>query len=62
MGEESSFVSTIRSSFWDYLSTFFRTGKLPRWEDCRRTGTGVVLDPMPIPPFVPTRFYARYAF
>ena len=50
------------ASDWDYLSTYYRTGALPRWQDCRRHHTGEKLEPMIIPAFTPTRFYARYAF
>jgi hypothetical protein len=48
-------------SDWKYLSTFYATGKLPDWRAFRSTGHPKI-DPLPIPAFVPTRFYARYAF
>ncbi|MEO6952403.1 MAG: hypothetical protein ABI321_11365 [Polyangia bacterium] len=63
--EMSLFVPVHRfghtSSDWKSLSTYYATGKLPDWSDCRITGLPV-LQPMPIPRFIPERFATRYAF
>ncbi len=48
-------------SDWKYLSTFYRTGKLPTWNECRSDGHPL-LEPLAIPTFTPRRFYTRYAF
>lgn len=48
-------------SDWKYLSTFYATGQLPDWHQCRSTGHAA-LEPLDIPDFVPKRFYTRYAF
>jgi hypothetical protein len=59
--DRDQWISDWCGSDWKYLSTFYATGKLPPWEDCRSTGHPP-LTPMPIPNFIPERFYVRYAF
>jgi hypothetical protein len=54
-------LSDWSGSDWKYLSTFYATGKLPDWRDCRSTGHSPLV-PLPIPAFTPKRFYSRYAF
>ena len=59
--DRDQWLSDWRASDWKYLSTFYATGTLPDWNCCRITGQPL-LQPMPIPPFVPERFSTRYAF
>ena len=54
-------ISDWRASDWKYLSTYYATGSLPAWRDCRISGQPL-LTPMAIPPFTPQRFATRYAF
>jgi len=54
-------LSDWRASDWKYLSTYYATGKLPAWSDCRISGQPL-LTPMAIPTFSPQRFATRYAF
>lgn len=59
--DRDQWLSDWRASDWKYLSTFYATGMLPDWNDCRITGQ-TLLQPLPIPPFIPERFATRYAF
>lgn len=54
-------ISDWWHSDWKYLSTFYATGTLPTWSSVRSSGHAL-LEPLAIPKFTPTRFYARYAF
>jgi hypothetical protein len=61
--DRDRWISDWWASDWSYLSTFYRTGKLPRWSEHRvAEGTAEILEPLEIPRFTPQRFYARYAF
>jgi hypothetical protein len=57
----AQWISDWWGSDWRYLSTYYATGKLPPWAECRSTGHPL-LTPLPIPIFVPRRYYTRYAF
>jgi len=46
---------------WTYLSTYYRTAKLPAWSDCI-VHDAPLIEPLAIPSFEPQRFYPRYAF
>ena len=59
--DRDQWISDWRASDWKYLSTYYATGKLPAWHDCRSTGHPRI-QPLPIPSFTPRRFYTRYAF
>jgi hypothetical protein len=59
--DRDQWISDWWASDWAYLSTYYATGKLPPWDDCRSTGHAL-LSPLPIPRFTPQRFHARYAF
>jgi hypothetical protein len=59
--DRDQWISDWWGSDWKYLSTYYETGKLPDWRDCRSSGHAP-LEPMPIPEFTPRRFYTRYAF
>lgn len=59
--DRDQWISDWRASDWKYLSTYYATGKLPAWHDCRSTGHPLI-QPLPIPSFTPHRFYTRYAF
>lgn len=59
--DRDQWISDWWASDWRYLSTYYRTGKLPPWSDCRSTGHGLIT-PLAIPAFVPHRYYTRYAF
>jgi hypothetical protein len=59
--DRDRWISDWRASDWNYLSTYYRTGQLPAWNDCRIT-SDVLLHPMAIPSFTPQRFPTRYAF
>jgi hypothetical protein len=59
--DRDQWLSDWRASDWHYLSTYYSTGKLPPWSECRSTGHPR-LEPLPIPAFTPRRFYVRYAF
>ncbi len=59
--DRDQWLSDWRASDWKYLSTYYATGKLPPWSECRSTGHAL-LTPLPIPRFIPRRFYPRYAF
>jgi len=61
--DRDRWISDWWASDWRYLSTFYATGKLPVWAECRiHDGAAPLLTPLEIPPFTPKRFYARYAF
>ncbi len=49
------------ASDWKYLSTYYATGTLPTWADCR-SFDHPLLEPLAIPKFTPERFHPRYAF
>jgi hypothetical protein len=59
--DRDQWLSDWSGSDWKYLSSFYATGTLPDWKDCRGEGYPL-LEPMPIPQFSPQRFHARYAF
>jgi len=59
--DRDQWLSDWCGSDWNYLSEYYSTGKLPAWENLR-TGSHPLLSPLPIPAFVPRRFYPRYAF
>jgi hypothetical protein len=59
--DRDQWISDWRGSDWKYLSTYYATGKLPAWSECRSTGHPRI-EPLPIPEFTPHRFYTRYAF
>jgi hypothetical protein len=59
--DRDQWLSDWCASDWRYLSSFYATGKLPEWASCRSVGHPL-LSPLPIPSFVPRRFYPRYAF
>ncbi len=59
--DRDQWISDWWASDWQYLSTYYKTGKLPAWESCRSTGHAL-LTPLDIPAFVPHRYYTRYAF
>jgi hypothetical protein len=59
--DRDAWLSDFWASDWIYLSTFYATGKLPAWADCHSSGHEL-LSPLPIPTFIPERFYDRYAF
>ena len=59
--DRDAWLSDWCGSDWRYLSTFYATGKLPDWHSCRSAGHPRI-EPLAIPPFVPRRFYPRYAF
>ena len=61
IADRDQWISDWRASDWKYLSTYYATGKLPAWSECRSTGHPLI-QPLAIPPFVPHRFYTRYAF
>jgi hypothetical protein len=61
VADRDQWISDWWASDWKYLSTYYATGKLPEWKSCRSTGHAL-LEPLPIPPFTPHRFYTRYAF
>jgi hypothetical protein len=46
---------------WKYVETFYRTGKLPRWESCVVRGC-TPLEPLVIPPLEPRLVEVMYAF
>lgn len=46
---------------WNYLSTYYRTARLPAWSECVVTNAPKI-EPLPIPVFAPQRFFPRYAF
>jgi hypothetical protein len=56
-----AWISDWWASDWKYLSIFYASGKLPVWAECR-SFDHPRLQPLPIPKFVPHRYYARYAF
>jgi hypothetical protein len=60
--DRDRWISDWWVSDWSYLSTYYATGKLPAWADCRKHDTGALLEPLPIPVFTPRRYYPRYAF
>jgi hypothetical protein len=59
--DRDQWISDWCASDWKYISTFYATGKLPEWSDCRSTGHPM-LEPLAIPRFQPARYAARYAF
>jgi hypothetical protein len=59
--DRDQWISDWRGSDWKYLSTYYATGKLPVWSECRSTGHPL-LEPLPIPAFTPHRYHPRYAF
>jgi hypothetical protein len=59
--DRDQWISDWWVSDWKYLSTYYATGKLPIWSDCRSTGHPLI-EPLAIPEFTPRRFYTRYAF
>ena len=59
--DRDQWISDWRASDWKYLSTYYATGQLPPWPECRSTGHPL-LHPLPIPAFTPHRFHTRYAF
>jgi hypothetical protein len=59
--DRDQWISDWWGSDWKYLSTYYSTGALPQWSDCRGTGYPRI-EPLAIPRFVPRRFYPRYAF
>jgi hypothetical protein len=59
--DRDQWLSDWWGSDWRYLSTYYATGTLPDWRSFRSTGHPR-LEPLPIPAFVPTRIYSRYAF
>ena len=59
--DRDQWISDWWASDWKYLSTYYQTGKLPPWSGCRSTGHARIT-PLPIPEFVPHRYYTRYAF
>lgn len=61
VADRDRWISDWRASDWRYLSTYYATGKLPAWSDCRSTGHPL-LTPLPIPAFTPRRYPPRYAF
>jgi hypothetical protein len=61
IADRDQWISDWWGSDWKYLSTFYATGKLPPWSECRSTGYARI-EPLAIPAFTPRRFYTRYAF
>jgi hypothetical protein len=59
--DRDQWISDWWASDWQYLSTYYKTGKLPPWAGCRSTGHPLITA-LEIPPFVPHRYYTRYAF
>ncbi len=59
--DRDQWISDWWASDWHYLSSYYRTGKLPDWQSCRISGQAR-LSPLPIPHFVPARYPPRYAF
>jgi hypothetical protein len=59
--DRDEWISDWCGSDWKYISTFYATGKLPEWSECRSTGHPRLV-PLPIPSFKPARYPARYAF
>jgi hypothetical protein len=59
--DRDQWISDWWASDWQYLSTYYKTGKLPGWDSCRSTGHALIA-PLEIPAFVPHRYYTRYAF
>lgn len=59
--DRDQWISDWRASDWKYLSSYYATGVLPAWADCRSTGHPL-LAPLPIPAFTPHRYHPRYAF
>src|SRR5947209_15729034 len=59
--DRDQWISDWWGSDWKYLSTYYATGKLPPWTECRSTGHARI-EPLAIPAFTPRRFYTRYAF
>ncbi len=61
VAHRDAWLSDWWASDWKYLSTYYATGKLPTWADCR-SFDHTPLTPLPIPKFKPERFHPRYAF
>ena len=59
--ERDQWLADYKASDWTYLSAYYKTGSLPSWDDCLVVDAPL-LEPMPIPLFVPQRFVPRYAF
>jgi hypothetical protein len=59
--DRDQWISDWWGSDWKYLSTYYATGTLPPWSECRATGFPR-LEPLPIPEFTPRRYYTRFAF
>jgi hypothetical protein len=59
--ERDQWLADWKGSDWHYLSTYYRTGKLPDWEACRLRQQPA-LEPLVIPTFTPQRFPTRFAF
>jgi hypothetical protein len=59
--DRDQWISDWRASDWKYLSTYYATGKLPPWDECRSTGHEHI-EALAIPAFTPHRYYTRYAF
>jgi hypothetical protein len=59
--DRDQWISDWWASDWNYLSTFYASGKLPDWHTCRTTGAPLI-EPLPIPHFSPQRYHARFAF
>ncbi len=59
--DRDQWISDWWGSDWRYLSTYYATGTLPPWSECRSTGHARI-EPLSIPPFTPHRYYTRYAF
>ncbi|HEX4130997.1 MAG TPA: hypothetical protein VHZ24_13220 [Pirellulales bacterium] len=61
IGDLDAWLADFVETDWRYVEGFYRTGEIPRWENCVAAARAPV-EPLPIPPLMHRRVEVRYAF